>query len=199
MTNILALDIAGIPFRWLAPREAIHYQAAGKVAWELGQEAVRYRGGMSRAGLRSQVASRAVIALARSEAMVKWARAVLPLGDRNELLFRRDAYLCAYCAQRFDGSQLTRDHVLPRSRGGRDVWENVVSACRHCNHVRKGDRTPEEAGMPLAFTPYAPCRWEHFILSGRNILADQMAYLLANVSRDSRLRAGRYDGVARLQ
>lgn len=188
MTSILALDIAGTPFRWLAPQAAILYQACGKVAWELGDEAACYRGGVSRAGVRSRVATRSVIALARSEAMVKWARAVLPLADRNELLFKRDRFLCAYCAQRFDAQELTRDHVLPRSRGGRDVWQNVVSACRHCNHVRKRDRTPEEAGMPLVYMPYAPCRYEHFILAGRNILADQMAYLLMNVARGSRLR-----------
>lgn len=189
MTHILAVDIAGTPFRWLEPREAISYHAVGKVAWELGDEALAFRGGYSRVGKRSLIATRAVIALAKSEAMVKWAKAVLPLGERNDLLFKRDRYLCAYCAQEHPRSELTRDHVLPKSRGGRDVWENIVTACRSCNHLKKRDRTPEEAGMPLVYLPYAPCRYEHFILSGRDILADQMEYLLAKVSRASRLHA----------
>jgi len=187
MTRILALDIAGTPFRWLEPRDAIGYYAADKVAWELGDEALRFRGGTNRAGRRSEIAARALIALARTEAMVKWARASLPLGDRNDLLFERDRYLCAYCARVYPRNRLTRDHVQPRSRGGRDVWENVVTAYGVCNHLKKRDRTPEEAGLPLAYLPYAPCRYEHFILSGRDILADQMEYLLAKVSRTSRM------------
>lgn len=189
MTRILALDIAGTPFRWLEPRDAIIYYAADKVAWELGAAALCFRGGVNRSGQRSQIAARPLIALAKTEAMVKWARAVLPLPDRNDLLLKRDRYLCAYCAQIFPRGELTRDHVLPRSRGGRDVWENVVTACRTCNHLKKRDRTPEEANMPLVYLPYAPCRYEHFILSGRDILADQMDYLLAKVARGSRLRS----------
>jgi hypothetical protein len=187
MTRILALDIAGTPFRWLEPREAISFYAADKVAWELGAEALLYRGGVNRSGRRSVIAARALIALAKSEAMVKWAKAVLPLSDRNDLLFERDRYLCAYCARTYPRTELTRDHVLPKSRGGRDVWENVVTACRTCNSFKKRDRTPAEAGMQLVYLPYAPCRYEHFILSGRNILADQMDYLLAKVSRSSRM------------
>ena len=187
MTRILALDISGTPFRWLEPRDAVHYYATNKVAWELGSEALVYRGGTGRSGLRSLISARPVIALAKSEAMVKWARAVLPLGDRNDILFKRDRYLCAYCARVYPRSELTRDHVLPKSRGGRDVWENVVTACKPCNHLGKRNRTPEEANMPLVYLPYAPCRYEHFILSGRDILTDQMDYLLAKVSRGSRL------------
>ncbi len=187
MTLILAMDIAGTPFRWLEPRAAVTYYATGKVAWDYGDIAVVYRGGRSRSGDQTTIAARPLIALAKSEAMVKWARATWPLGYRNDLLFKRDRYLCAYCAQTFPRKELTRDHVLPRSRGGRDIWENVVTACRVCNQVRKRDRTPEEANMPLAYLPYAPCRYEHFILSGRDILADQMDYLLTKVARSSRL------------
>lgn len=67
-------------------------------------------------------------------------------------ILRRDRFRCQYCGRR---DKLTVDHVLPRSRGGRDTWENLATACTPCNN-RKGDRTPEEAGMPLARTPYRP-------------------------------------------
>lgn len=68
-------------------------------------------------------------------------------------LFRRDDHRCQYCGRR--GSDLTLDHVLPRSRGGPTSWENVVACCRSCN-ARKRDRTPEEANMDLARKPAAP-------------------------------------------
>ena len=68
-------------------------------------------------------------------------------------LFARDGWRCVYCG---DGhGRLTLDHVIPRSRGGESVWENVVTACAPCNH-RKGDRTVEEARMELRVRPKAP-------------------------------------------
>lgn len=67
-------------------------------------------------------------------------------------VMRRDFFSCQYCGS---GDDLTIDHVLPRSRGGRDSWQNLVTACRSCNQ-RKGNRTPEEAGMPLRAAPRAP-------------------------------------------
>ncbi len=75
----------------------------------------------------------------------------IPLTRRNVL--HRDGFTCQYCA--CTGDDLTIDHVIPRSRGGGDSWENVVSACVRCN-VKKGNRTPREAGMPLLHTPRRP-------------------------------------------
>ncbi len=72
-----------------------------------------------------------------------------PLTRRG--VFARDAYSCQYCGA---GAE-NLDHVLPRSRGGLHVWENVVAACRRCN-AKKMDRTPAEAGFTLARTPFAP-------------------------------------------
>lgn len=78
---------------------------------------------------------------------------VVPPTRRNVLL--RDGFQCCYCGWEGSSAQLTIDHVMPRSRGGRTNWENVVAACAPCNR-RKGDRTPEEAGMPLATPPSVP-------------------------------------------
>ena len=61
-------------------------------------------------------------------------------------LFLRDAFTCQYCGH---DEELTFDHVIPRSRGGRTSWENIVTACAPCN-LRKGGRTPKEAQMPPA-------------------------------------------------
>lgn len=189
MNQILALDIAGNPFRWLDIDRAIRYVATGKVAWSLGEAPMVFRGGVQRVtGARSRLAVPPVIALAKSEVMVRHVRPI-PLGDDNDPLFRRDRHMCAYCGGVFGRRELTRDHIHPKARGGLDVWMNVVTACRSCNNLRKGCRTPEEAGMPLLYVPYEPCVFEGFLLVGRNVLADQMEYLFARLPLHSRLLA----------
>jgi hypothetical protein len=104
----------------------------------------------------------------------------------NQTLFRRDAYLCLYCGARFTYSLLSRDHVTPFSRGGKDTWSNVVSACRRCNNA-KASRTPEQAGMQLLAVPFTPTYAEYIFLKGRRVLADQMEYLVAHFPRSSPL------------
>lgn len=70
-------------------------------------------------------------------------------------IFERDKNTCQYCGRRAPRSDLTLDHVIPRSRGGFDSWENLVLACMRCN-VKKANRTPEEARMPLIKKPVKP-------------------------------------------
>lgn len=77
----------------------------------------------------------------------------LPCSRRGVLM--RDREMCQYCGLQPGRAHLTVDHVLPRSRGGGTTWENVVAACRDCNH-RKGGRTPEEANMVLLSKPRQP-------------------------------------------
>jgi 5-methylcytosine-specific restriction endonuclease McrA len=83
--------------------------------------------------------------------MIKRPRPRVRLTRRE--IFIRDSFTCQYCGLKT--RDLTLDHVLPRHRGGRHTWENLVSACRSCNH-RKGGRTPEEAHMRLRRLPYEP-------------------------------------------
>ena len=71
-------------------------------------------------------------------------------------LFLRDRFQCQYCGSPKD---LTFDHVVPRSQGGRTTWENVATACSPCN-LRKGGRTPREAGIRLMQTPHRPTTWQ---------------------------------------
>jgi len=88
----------------------------------------------------------------------------LPLPLSRKALLLRDNYTCQYCGAQPPRDQLTIDHVLPRSRGGRTEWENVVIACASCNR-RKGNRTPEEAGMKLLRKPYRPRFWTMALLT----------------------------------
>jgi Restriction endonuclease len=70
-------------------------------------------------------------------------------------IFRRDDDSCQYCRMKFPRSELTIDHVIPRSMGGKSTWENVVCCCVDCNR-RKGGRTPEEAKTRLRTKPKKP-------------------------------------------
>ena len=72
-------------------------------------------------------------------------------------LYKRDNYVCQYCVIGFIPGDLTIDHVIPRSRGGTNSWENCVTSCEQCNS-RKADRTPQESGMQLFKTPKMP-KW----------------------------------------
>lgn len=67
-------------------------------------------------------------------------------------IYLRDGHKCCYCGEEFKGDSLTLDHVIPKSRGGKNDWSNLVTCCRKDNH-RKADRTPEEAGMKLLRKP----------------------------------------------
>ncbi len=67
-------------------------------------------------------------------------------------IFKRDGNKCAYCGSNRD---LTLDHVIPKSRGGKTNWDNLITACKRCNG-KKGDFTPEEAQMPLSKRPFKP-------------------------------------------
>ena len=72
-------------------------------------------------------------------------------------IYARDSNRCQYCGKRFPTSELSLDHVVPRSRGGQSNWTNIVCACVRCN-VRKGQRTPAEARMKLVRKPVRPKR-----------------------------------------
>jgi 5-methylcytosine-specific restriction endonuclease McrA len=182
---VLTVDMAGLPQAWVELEDAITYHAKQMVAWSVGREVREFRGGWQKNGVRSRIATRSILAIKGSGA---GAHSPAP-GLTNQMLFVRDRQVCAYCGGRFLVRELSRDHVIPVSRGGRDSWTNAVTACRNCN-TRKGGRSPEQAGMPLLYVPYAVCRNEGFILSNRRILADQMSFLQASLPKYSRWAHG---------
>jgi 5-methylcytosine-specific restriction endonuclease McrA len=81
----------------------------------------------------------------------------------RESLFERDNYCCQYCNKTFDPKKLNMDHVIPRDRGGKTSWENIVTSCISCNS-RKANRLPHQADMHLIRKPERP-RWRPFISS----------------------------------
>jgi 5-methylcytosine-specific restriction endonuclease McrA len=92
-------------------------------------------------------------AVIRLTSFVRRHRIRVAFSRRN--IFLRDGYRCQYCNERFPANELTCDHLVPRSRGGRSSWENLVTACGPCNR-RKGDRSPEQARMKLLRQPRRP-------------------------------------------
>lgn len=185
---ILTLDTHGIPHRWITWQHACYYHVRGQVAWSLGELAFTVSGGINRVtGLRSTISGASIIAIKGKAMAMRAFNRIPPLNNRE--LFHRDRHICAYCAGSFPGLRLTRDHIVPFSKGGRDTWMNVVTACRACNE-RKSDRSPEGAGMELIYLPYVPNRAEYLILTNRRIQADQMHFLAQHVPAQSRLHLG---------
>ena len=100
--------------------------------------------------LRTVTSSYALPTIIRLHAYVQVPYKRIILNRHN--IFKRDHHQCQYCGSNRD---LTLDHVLPKSRGGKTTWDNLVAACKHCNS-KKGDSLPEEIGMKLRQKPFRP-------------------------------------------
>ncbi len=182
--SILRINTAGFPLEWISWQEAVCLHARELVSWTYGEEVMEVHGGHSRVtGERTVVTLNSIMAC-RGKVYTD-GRTEPPL--TNRALFRRDQNICLYCGNHFNESQLSRDHVHPISRGGHDVWTNVVTACKRCN-ARKGNLLLGECRLELMALPYCPNHAEYLALShsGR-ILGDQMAFLRKQFSANSRL------------
>ena len=174
--KVLRLNKAGTPTAWLSWQETATLLVKDQVIWSIGDPIHTVRGGYNKSGIRSELSLPSIIACDGRVDTHEFAPAL-----SNSLLFARDQQLCLYCGIEFPVRDLSRDHVIPTSKGGRDLWTNCVTACRRCNN-RKGNLTPEQANMQLLAVPFAPNRYEFFYLSNREVLADQMKFLKSRFS-----------------
>ena len=181
--NVLALDASGLPRAWVNLEDAICYHAKDQVVWSLGETVAQFRGGYRNDGTQSVLETTSIIAVRGSVSLEKIGKVVLT----NRTLFGRDRHMCAYCGDVHGNASLSRDHIHPVSKAGANTWMNVVTCCLKCN-AKKGNKTLDKAGMELLYIPYEPNHYERMILENRNILADQMEYLLAGVPKNSRVR-----------
>jgi 5-methylcytosine-specific restriction endonuclease McrA len=138
MSKVLVLNASFEPLNITSWRRAIVLIIKGKA------EQVEHNGRVVYAGL-------PLPTVIRLKHYVRVPYKDIPLTRRN--LLQRDNHSCQYCG--YLGEGLTLDHVVPRSRGGEDSWENMVTACVRCN-VKKGNRTPKESNMPLRNPPRKP-------------------------------------------
>ncbi len=180
MHQVLTLDQGGRPSRWASWEEALIYKVKGLIAWSLGDE-MPYRGGTCRLTGEETVVFVPNIIAVKNEVFDGY----IPLTNNN--LFQRDNHQCCYCGHRFSRQNLTREHIVPTSRGGKDVWVNCASCCKSCNGL-KGNRLLEELGWELQYVPYVPSKTESLLLVGRNIQTDQAQFLKACLPKNSPLQ-----------
>jgi 5-methylcytosine-specific restriction endonuclease McrA len=112
--------------------------------------------------------------------MVK--RPKIPIRFSRQNIYARDRYRCQYCGRRFPVEELTYDHVLPKFRGGKTEWENIVTCCIACNR-KKGGHTPQEVSMRLVRKPARPT-WipaVRITLGAHNVPQSWRDYLYWNV------------------
>ncbi|MCG8436053.1 MAG: HNH endonuclease [Gammaproteobacteria bacterium] len=176
-----------MPLEWIGYQDAARLYHIGQVAYACGSMLYAIHGGHNAVtGLRSVIEINSIIATnGDNHALVKAREKYVPPLN-NPTLFRRDGRLCLYCGKQFPTSELSRDHVTPLSQGGKDNWNNVITACKRCNNHKAG-RTPEQSGMQLLAIPFTPTHAEYIYLKGRRILADQMEFLRAHFPRKSPL------------
>jgi 5-methylcytosine-specific restriction endonuclease McrA len=143
MEQVLLLNITYEPLRIINWKKAITMLCLGKV--EVIEEYGREIHSVS-----FTVKLPSVVRLLR---MVK--RPKTPVKFSRQNIYARDRYKCQYCGDRFSTEDLTYDHVIPKSRGGKTQWKNIVTCCIDCNR-KKGGRKPSEASMKLIRKPKRP-------------------------------------------
>ncbi len=186
LPKVLMLNVAGQPQKWINYEQSATYYAKDKVAWSAAQMEYVLRGGTnSKTGIQSTLTVNTIIAI-KGKISKKAMENASRIGLENPALFSRDQQVCAYCGVRYPVGRLTRDHVIPTSRGGTNTWTNCVTSCSPCNK-RKDNYLLEEIDMELLYVPYRPTKAEFLILGNRNILADQMEFLLKHVPAESPL------------
>lgn len=179
--RILICDVGGQPHHWATWQDAVVLKYKGLLSYEQGDSSV-FHGGTSRmTGERSHIDIGQIVFLKES---LKYDTRTPPLTNQN--LFARDLHICAYCGRRYPEHKLSRDHIHPISKGGKNTWTNCVTACKSCNH-EKAAHSLDEAGLELLYVPYVPSHAERLLLQSRNVLFDQMEYIKAFLPEHSRI------------
>jgi len=178
---ILTLDRSGQPNRWSTWQDIVCHQAKDNIAWSLGEIVFTARGGINgKTGEQSVMTVPSIVAV-KTDVVLKYRTPALT----NKNLFRRDLGICAYCGKFHREEKLTRDHIIPVSLGGKNIWMNCVTACKPCNNY-KADYLLEDIDMDLLYLPYVPDKNEALILKNRHIKADQMDFLKQFLPSSSR-------------
>lgn len=161
--QVLKLSKSGMPIGWMPIEEAARIISKNQnekeklILWTMGENAFSLRGGMnSKTGKQSFMNIPAIICVNEKGGVSFYNNVVRFTADACK---NREAFLCAYCGEKFSRSHLTIDHVFPKSRGGELSFENTAAACLKCNN-KKGNRTPDEAKMPLLVKPFVPNKAE---------------------------------------
>lgn len=191
--NILALDAAGTPYDWISWQDFVTQHYKGNILRVEGDPNDMKRGGVNRIlQARTEIEIYPIVYI-KDYYATNWK--VPPL--TNDHLFARDRNMCGYCGRVYRSDKLSRDHIVPVSKGGPNTWNNCVTACKSCNR-EKDDMSIEQwnkqsvkegyGERKLLYVPYTPSPYEKLILANRNILACQMEFLQSYLPEHSRLR-----------
>lgn len=142
--GVLILDIDFQPLRIMPWTDAITAFFLGKV------EVIEYSRDKTIRGVSREYPMPSVVRILR-----RFKRDKIAIKFSRVNIYTRDHFTCQYCDARFETEDLTFDHVVPRSHGGKTEWANIVTCCVDCNNG-KANRTPEQAGMPLKRKPKKP-------------------------------------------
>jgi 5-methylcytosine-specific restriction endonuclease McrA len=175
--SVLILDSTGFPYKWATWEEGIKIKVKNMIAWSLGSEEIYIGGTNRRTGNLSKVAVPSIIAIRNVH---RNSNQVAELS--NHLLFARDNHCCLYCEKQFSSMSLTRDHVVPVSKGGTDSWTNVVTACITCN-AKKSDKTLSDLKLTLKKKPAVMTKAESLIHVNKEIMNDQLTFLKSYIKK----------------
>ena len=186
--RILICDAAFSPHHWATWEDGIVLKYKDLIQHEQGNLTF-FHGGTSRiTGHRTRIEIGSIMFL---KEVLRYDSRVPPLTNQN--LFARDLNMCGYCNRRFRVEKLSRDHIIPVSKGGKNIWRNVITACKACNHMKAdlplGKAIDEDGDkMALKFKPYIPSHIERLIMQHRHIQTDQFDFLYTMLPDHSRLK-----------
>lgn len=177
--HILRIDKSGNPQEWLSIEKAAALVTKKAIIYTVGNNPIYINGGInqftkSKSGL-------VVYPIISCDGELASENIALSLN--NKILYRRDCFTCAYCSRTFPPNKLSRDHVFPKSRGGLDIWENVVTSCRPCNS-NKCSMLVEEMGVTMQYTPFKPNLHEYFALKVDVLTKEQVMFLQPHFKND---------------
>ena len=188
--EILVIDKNYIPHRWVSVEQAIILEAKNNVINHLGEAIFIYHGGNNHyTGEQSILKTSSIIMIAGAPNLRKYKEPTLT----NSSLFIRDRLKCCFCERVYRSVDLTCDHIHPISKGGKDIWINVVTACKSCNSVKSdtivgqrlpnGELGPQGTGFMIPiYNSYVPSKAEHLIMKVKAIKADQLEFLINQIS-----------------
>lgn len=186
--RILVCDASMMPHHWVTWQDGIVLKYKDLIQHEQGNLTF-FHGGTSRiTGHRTKIEIGSIMFL---KEVLRYDSRVPPLTNQN--LFARDLNTCGYCNRRFKVEKLSRDHIVPVSKDGKNTWHNCITACKPCNHIKADlplNKAVDEYGdkMVLQFKPYIPSHTERLIMQHRHIQPDQMEFLYNMLPDHSRIK-----------
>jgi len=188
--EILVIDKNYVPHRWVSVEQAIILEAKNNVINHLGEAIFIYHGGNNHfTGEQSVIQTSSIIMIDGAPNPRKYKEPALT----NSSLFIRDRLRCIFCERVYRSVDLTRDHLLPTSKNGKDDWLNVATACKSCNSAKgdtivgqklpDGELGPQGTGFMIPkYQTYVPCKAEHLIMKVKAIKADQLEFLVNQIT-----------------